>query len=120
MKKTLILGIILTSQFAHSEDISLVCSLVETGETEVSHSVVTFDTESKELKRVDGDETKTFSISGEPEATYEWKYSYKFKDYDVDEYYTLNRTTMFISHTQSFAGRFTTKQGQCFRQNPKI
>ena len=121
MKKIIFLTIIFMSQFAYSEDISLICSMVETGKTEVSFRVLTFDTESKELKRMDGNGLKVFSLASDSEGRYRWEYSYKFKDkYDVTENYTLNRTTLFMSYMQNFAGSFTTKQGQCYRQNPQI
>jgi hypothetical protein len=121
MKKMVFLAIIFMSQFAYSENISLICSMVKSGETDINFSVVTFDTESKNLKRIDGNGPKVFLLGSEIEGRYQWEYSYKYKDkYDVTEYYTLNRTTLFMSYAQDFGGAFTNEQGQCYRQDPQI
>ena len=121
MKKILFLTTIFMGQFAYSENISLICSMVENGKIDIKSSVVTFDTESKNLTRIDVNGPKVFLLGSEIEGSYQWKYSYKFKDkYDVTEYYTLNRTTLFMSYMQDFEGGFTFKQGQCYRQDPQI
>ena len=116
MKKILFLVIIFISQFGYSENISLVCSLVAEGKTSLSDQVFTFDTESKDLKTG----SKIFSLLNEPNRGYQWVYKYKVETYDVEEYYTLNRTTLFMGYFRKFGTNFSNKQGQCYKENPQI
>ena len=110
------------SQFAYSENISLICSMVEKGDNQLYFVALTFDTESKDLTRLDGNGLKLFSLKKiMVEGTYAWNMSYIYEDkYDVEELYTLNRTTLFIRHLQDFADQLSSKQGQCHIQNPQI
>ena len=95
--------------------------MVENGKIDIRFSAMTFDTESKDLTRIDGNGPKVFLLDSELEGRYAWKYSYKFKDkYDVTEHYTLNRTTLFMSHLNDFAGSLTSSQGQCHKQIPQL
>lgn len=104
------------SQFAYSENINLICSLAAEEKTHVYHEVVTFDTESKDLKTGGN----IFSLLNEPSGSYQWVYKYKYKTYDVEEYYTLNRTTLFMSYFRKFGDSGSSKQGQCYKENPQI
>jgi hypothetical protein len=123
MKRILFLAMIFMSQFAYSENISLICSMVREGDSSPSFKALTFDTESKDLTRLSGPVLRrVLSLDDKNvEGTYTWRMSYRRDDkYDVEEMFTLNRTTLFISYLMDFAGNLNSQQGQCHIQNPQI
>lgn len=120
MKKVIFFMMIFMTQYAYSKEVSLICSMVESGNTLAYDMVVTFDTVTKTLKEGKGDEARVFPLGEELEGRYQWQYGYKYKTYDVKDFYTLNRTTLFMSYMRNFGGSLTNKQGQCYIQNPQI